>query len=55
MAFMEFIEHTFQFPVEAVLHIVNFVLSRVMAVPNNNDTNDLLVLWHCNKLDPLNC
>jgi hypothetical protein len=40
----EFIEYTFQFLIEAVLHIINFILYSDMNVQNNDDTGDLFVL-----------
>jgi hypothetical protein len=44
MVFREFIKHTFQFLVEAVLHIISFIFSWSMNVQNNYMTPDLLVL-----------
>jgi hypothetical protein len=58
MLFKECIEHTFQFLVKTVLHVVNSILCVGMTV-ENNVTRDLLVLyiyiyvWHliCNKFN----
>jgi hypothetical protein len=36
MVFREFIKHMFQFLIEAVLHIINFVLWWGVDVQNNN-------------------
>jgi hypothetical protein len=38
MAFREFIEHMFQFLIEAVLHIINFMLCLGMNIQNNDMT-----------------
>jgi hypothetical protein len=38
MVFREFIEYTFYLLVEAVLHIINFILSWGMNIQNNDIT-----------------
>jgi hypothetical protein len=40
MVFREFIKHTFQFLVEAVLHIISFIFCWSMNVQNNDMTPD---------------
>jgi hypothetical protein len=44
MMFREFIEPTFHFLVEAVLHIISIILCWGMNVQNNDMNSDLLVL-----------
>jgi hypothetical protein len=36
MVFREFIEYTFLFHIEAVLHIINFILGQCMNIQNND-------------------
>jgi hypothetical protein len=54
MVFREFIEYTFQFPIEAVLHIINFILFWVMNTHNNDmkPVTSQYYIWHpiSNKL-----
>jgi hypothetical protein len=38
MVFGEFIEHTFQFLIEAILHIINFIFCWGMNVQSNDMT-----------------
>jgi hypothetical protein len=43
--FREFIEHTSQFIIESVLHVINFILCWSMNIQNNDiETIDLSVL-----------
>jgi hypothetical protein len=44
MVFMEFIKHTFQFLVEAVLRIISVIFCWSMNIQNNNDTCEILAL-----------
>jgi hypothetical protein len=44
MVFWEFIKHTFQYLIEAVLHIISFIFCWSMNVQNNDMTP--LTVWH---------
>jgi hypothetical protein len=59
MLFREFIKHTFQFLVKAILHIFNFVLSRSRDIQNNKMkpvSFQYYVLYPItNMLNPLTC
>jgi hypothetical protein len=58
VVFREFVEYTFQFLIEAVFHIISFILCWGMNIQNNmKPVTSQYYVWHpiINKLNPLNC
>jgi hypothetical protein len=59
MVFMEFIKHTFQFLIEAVLHIIRFIFCWSMIVQNIDITPATAKYYVSqpitDKRNPLNC
>jgi hypothetical protein len=58
MVFREFIKYTFQFLIDAVNHITNFILCWGMNIQNNymKPATSKYYVWHpvTNKLNPRN-